>query len=422
MSSNSRSIVLVILLLLSSLNITAKENNRKINDTALMLIALDYENRGEKKNSRDTFMYLLDQYNEYEYLKYALSLSLQIKDYDTILTLSAKYKHIFKEHYEDIARLEIMGLIKQKQLDIALLFSKELLEKYRNATNYENIGSILYSQGRYKESLPYFESAYGEKQDSKRLLNLVSVLYAYLDKKQLAISYLETYLGLHGCEIEVCQRLLVYYQEQKNLDGMVSILKKIYKKYKKEDKNHQSLDKITNTIVEILKIKDIKNAIQFLEENKIYDIKLLTLYHQTKEYKKALALTRKLYRKTKDRNYLAQLAILVYESTDDKNKVLPNVVANFKLALKELDNHQYQNYFGYLLIDHDIDVKKGIFWVKKALEKDPKNIAYRDSLAWGYFKLKQCKTAEKIIDQLVLEVGLEDKELKKHYDMIKGCK
>jgi len=188
------------------------------------------------------------------------------------------------------------------------------------------------------------------------------------------------------------------------------------------EKKYKSLDKITNTIVDILKLKDINNAIKFLEENKILDIRLLTLYHQSKQYDKALKLTRTLYLKTKDVNFLAQLAILEYEMAENKADILDTVIANFTIALESIDSHTYQNYFGYILIDHDVDVKKGIKFVKKALEKEPNSIAYRDSLAWGYYKQHDCKKAKTIIEKLKDEIGLEDLEMKKHYDAIKECK
>ena len=53
------------------------------------------------------------------------------------------------------------------------------------------------------------------------------------------------------------------------------------------------------------------------------------------------------------------------------------------------------------MIDHDMDVKKGISLVKKALEKKPDNGYYLDSLAWGYYKLGEVKKAEKIQEKAI---------------------
>ncbi len=77
-----------------------------------------------------------------------------------------------------------------------------------------------------------------------------------------------------------------------------------------------------------------------------------------------------------------------------KKTVLKSVIKKFEDVLTVLDNHVYQNYLGYILIDFDVDINKGgLDFVNKALEKaPPNNLAYIDSLAWGgQYKLKQCK-------------------------------
>ena len=81
-------------------------------------------------------------------------------------------------------------------------------------------------------------------------------------------------------------------------------------------------------------------------------------------------------------------------------------------------------YFGKneVLKGIDLDIKKGIELVKLALEKDPQNLYYLDSLAWGYYKLGDCKQAWEILKQT-----LDDKEFansdesKAHIKAIKAC-
>jgi len=423
MSSYSRFIISLLLTCTVTVGLYANSTNTKLNETATVLMALDFENQNKLYESRDLLQLLFAQYEQYEYLKKILSLSIRIGDFDTVLTLTAKYKHIFKEHEEKLRRLEIMALIKSKQDQLALMFAKDLLDKFNNSINYETVATILYSQQRFKESLAYFESAYASNKKAATLLNLVNVLYAYLDQRKTAISYLETYIGLNKCDdIEVCDRLLLYYQEDKNIDGMLSILKKIYKKYKDDIDKKAKLEKVEQAIVSILKIQDINKAIEFLELNGIENVDLLSLYHQSKQYKKALILTKKLLKLTDDNKYLAQLAILQYETALNKDDILNTVIANFEIALKTVQNHQYYNFYGYILIDHNKDISKGIYWVKEALKKDPTNIAYQDSLAWGYYKNKTCKKARKIMDKIKAEIGLDDPEVKKHYEAIRGCK
>ncbi|EDM23709.1 tetratricopeptide repeat protein [Caminibacter mediatlanticus] len=62
-------------------------------------------------------------------------------------------------------------------------------------------------------------------------------------------------------------------------------------------------------------------------------------------------------------------------------------------------------------------VKEGIKYVQKALNLDPTNEEYIDSLAWGYYKLGKCKEAKELIDY----VKLKDKTILRHKNLINQC-
>lgn len=59
------------------------------------------------------------------------------------------------------------------------------------------------------------------------------------------------------------------------------------------------------------------------------------------------------------------------------------------------DHSTAWNYAGYMLIDFDVDVDRGMDYVRNALKVEPQNAAYLDSLGWGYFKKKEYKEAMK---------------------------
>ncbi|MEA1914603.1 MAG: hypothetical protein U9N30_04720, partial [Campylobacterota bacterium] len=163
-------------------------------------------------------------------------------------------------------------------------------------------------------------------------------------------------------------------------------------------------------------------AMIFLEQERTDDAKLLQLYKKNNKIDQAMKLMQDIYLKTSNINIIAQMAIFEFESAQDKKKVLQSVISKFKDALALVDNATYQNYLGYILIDYDIDVPQGIVLVQSALQKDPNNIAYIDSLAWGQYKLKMCKKAYVNMKKVVDEVGLKDEEIILHWNKIKGCK
>jgi len=47
---------------------------------------------------------------------------------------------------------------------------------------------------------------------------------------------------------------------------------------------------------------------------------------------------------------------------------------------------------------------------------------YLDSLAWGYYKERDCDKAYKMMKRVVDEEGLEEPEIIEHWDAIKQCK
>lgn len=60
------------------------------------------------------------------------------------------------------------------------------------------------------------------------------------------------------------------------------------------------------------------------------------------------------------------------------------------------------NYLGYMLADRNIKLSEALDLITKALEKDPNNGAYLDSLGWVYFKLNRLPEAEENLRQALL--------------------
>jgi hypothetical protein len=95
-----------------------------------------------------------------------------------------------------------------------------------------------------------------------------------------------------------------------------------------------------------------------------------------------------------------------------------DIIPKLKFLAKLYPNNDFiNNFLGYLLIDFDINPKEGLKYVKKALQIKPDDIAYIDSLAWGYYKLHKCKIAWDVIKN----INTDDKEINRHKKLIKRC-
>ncbi len=148
---------------------------------------------------------------------------------------------------------------------------------------------------------------------------------------------------------------------------------------------------------------------------------LLDIYVSSSDFKDAYIVAKRLYEKTSKINYLGRMAIYEYEINKSKLNAttLQSVSKKFEKVVLKLHDPLYLNYYGYLLIDHDIDVKKGIGLVQEALLKEPNSPFYLDSLAWGYYKLGRCEEAKEIMDKLI-KVSKEQ-ELIDHSEQINKC-
>lgn len=391
------------------------------NENELILHALEYMKQGNRQKASILFLNLFNKTLNDEYLFEYSRLAFSIKNYQDIITIVEANKEHIKKNEDKVSKIYILSLMQTKQIDKAKIVLDDLLKKYDTDSNKELLANIYLLKKDYEKAKDVFEEVYESTLTSNTLLNLVDVMYTYLNEKEDAINYLESHLKVYGCDNLVCSKLLGFYQEQKDINGVISVLKRTYISFKEDDKNKYTVDKVYKLLMYYLEKKDINEAIAFLEETKANDEKLLALYQNARMSNKAYELVQKLYKRTGNLDYLAQVAMLEFEVAKDRKKVLKSVIKKFEDVLAVLDNHIYQNYLGYILIDYDIDVKKGLKLVEKALEKAPNNLAYIDSLAWGQYKLKDCKNAKINMQKVVDSAGLNDDEIRIHWEKIKEC-
>ncbi|QDF29404.1 tetratricopeptide repeat protein [Halarcobacter anaerophilus] len=385
-----------------------------------VMYALEYLREGNKEEAADLFEKLYENTFNNEYLLEYSRLSFALKRYDDLIEIIEKNREKITNSEDNILKIYILALVQKSEFEKAEKEIKNLLKIEENDSIYELLGSVYIRKGEYNKAKELFGKIYERTSSISSLLSLTDIMYRYTNQRAEAINLLESYITIRGCDNIICSRLLELYQNENNIDGVISILKRTYITFKDKG-NAQALEKIYKLLMFYLEKKDVKEAISFLEESGANDEKLLSLYKATQEYKKAYTLANKLYEKSSNIDYLAQIAIIEFEMAKDKRKVLKGVIKKFEYVLTVLDSHVYQNYLGYLLIDYDIDVKKGLYFVKKALEKAPNNLAYIDSLAWGQYKLKDCENAYINMKKVIDATGLNDDEIRLHWEKIKEC-
>ena len=416
MSSNHR--IILIGLLLTGINLfgNAIQNTKA---DVFTLVGLDRELNSDFASSALIYEKLFEETKDSDYLKKSLESYFANKDFDKVIDLTRNNFEKFPELKEYLMYKYLLSTVILKKYEDALVIAKEL-EVYQSPQNSGLIGDLYYMIGSYEDSLRNYQFGYQALGTPNLVLAIANLFYTKLDNKSKAIEHLKGYGDKNGCEKLVCLKLLEYYQNDNNLTGMVEVVEQMYREHKKEDKK-ENLGRFELMLAELYMQQDKQKAINFLLETGNNNLYLASLYEKDKMYEKALDILEKTYAITNDDTILGHMAMIIFTIAKDKKVVINDVLNKFALALKEKSNPEYENFYGYLLIDYDLDVKKGLELVKKAYEANPQNVAFEDSVAWGYFKNNECKLANEYIIKVVQKVGLEDEEIKLHYDEIQDC-
>ena len=381
-----------------------------------ILFALRAEELKDYNSASSMFYTLWEKSKKKEYLYRSFKDELLTHKYNDVLTKVDKH---LKDMPDDLKllRVRVFALLGLKENKKALKNAIQLAKGTKKTQDYILVAQIYTRQKRYDEAVGYLEEVYKKDYNETILDQLSLILYLNLDKKDDAISRLETHLKINGCSEKICKRLLVFYSDKNDVDGILSIYLRLYE-MKKSDELAKRIIQIYNYKKEYIKL------MRFLEKTSANDDVLLQIYINFKNYKKASKLAQKLYDESGDISKLGQSAIFEYESYKDKNdkKMQERVIKKLKKVVTEQKIPLYLNYLGYLLIDHKIDVKTGMKYVKDALKYDEDSAFYLDSLAWGYYRLGECKKASLIINKANKLEGGDDPEVLEHIKIINRCK
>lgn len=379
----------------------------------LIIQALYLEEQQRYKQSSQLYSDLYKKTNKEEYL---------LRE-----AITAHHGGIISKHLKDLEnyvasnpdnfqaqRLLLSFYLKQKNLNKAKKLGDQLSESSDQAADYELAANPYIFSGEYKESVKYLKEAYQKTLNEDILFKIITIKINYLYDVKDAIQDLMNHKMRQGCSEKICLQLINIYTQQREMDKVVNVYKELYQKTKRSV--------YAEKIIEYYLLNEqIDTAIEYLEMEQNNHSLLYALYMEKKAYKKANALTQYLLQKTLNPKWYAESAISLYESLSDKSdKVqLQKVIDDFEKYLEAGEkNPIYLNYYGYTLIDKDLNVEKGIEAVEEALEQEPDNTYFLDSLAWGHYKLGNCEKAYPMMKQVVEVEGLNEEEIILHWNAI----
>ena len=392
-------------------------------EDTLIIQALMGEEEGNFTQSRDTYEKLFTLTGKKEYLIHEAQDALAEKK-DQARSI-ANLTHWVTTHPTDHDKklyLVLAALYIQTQ---ALAEADEIVDAYLTqgrveAEELEEFGALKIQLGEYGDALKLLQKAYAQSPDEQTALQIAALYLLKLQQPKRAIETLEEHLAKDpNASIGFYFKLIELYAKENRLDKVLTLYKKLYQR----DPQNYFLQKI----IEIsIYNKDMEGLIRFLEQTKGNEELLYSVYKENGFFDKAFALAGKLYDKTHEGKWRAEQAIILYERAHKARMVTPQILKQMGKLFDEAFAHggrkaTYLNYYGYTLIDHDLDIDKGIDMVRRALGVEPRNVFYLDSLAWGLYKKGQCRKADKLMRRVVQHEGLSEPEIQDHYKAIKAC-
>ena len=417
MSWNRIALTLCVVFGLHTVTSSAKEI-MKISEDELIIRALLYDEYRAYENSYQVYKKLFDDTGAEVYLFREATAALMGKRH--ILESIARLKTWDKAHPQsiEVRRLLIPLYLTAKQIDNAKKEAEFLLEQSTLPIDLDLASNSFLYAGEFERALQLLNKIYATLPQEEILLRITEIMDEFTNQRKEAIQLLETHRRMNIVSEELYIRLLLLYQKEKDIDGILETYKAMYA----QDDSEEYLSKIIDAYVYK---RDIDGAIAFLEKDAKRDDILYELYKTKKDFSKALILADKLYEENKDAKWIAEKGVLLFENAPDKNdkKMIAQVIATLEEAIAlGVDDSIYLNYYGYTLIDKEVDVAKGMKIIQDALVQQPDNTYYLDSLAWGYYKKHECTKAFELMKRVVDEEGLQEQEIVEHWDAIKKCK
>lgn len=411
-------LAVIVTYILLNVSLQAKEEISSSADT-LIVKALWFDDQKAYEYSRPIYEELFDRTGEKEFLFREMRSALFSRTFinesiDRLERWDRKHPNTL-----EAKRLLIPLYLTANRGERAQEESMDLLESSQEMIDLELASNALLFNAKFERALQLLKRIYDETLHEGILLRVVTVMDEYTGERKEAIALLETHRRMHISSQSVYFKLLKLYMKENDVDGLISTYEALYELEGDEDYVRRIIDAYVYK-------RDLEGATAFLEKHREgHEDILYDLYKATRSFEKAILLVDHFYSQDNDAKWLAEKGILIFEKAEDKDdrKMLNEVISYFEKALASgVKESIYLNYYGYTLIEKEFDISKGISIVQDALKQQPDNTFYLDSLAWGYYKQKKCKKAYELMEQVVEREGLEQEEIKAHWDAIQKCK
>src|SRR6202167_106409 len=378
----------------------------------------------------------------------------QRKDYKSAIDA---YKHAIELDRDNLDAIRGLAenLLNDGQIDAALDQYKVIADANpEDAQTYLRISEIYRRQGKYDQALDSLKKAEAMVPDALEVPYNIAVVYQAQTRYEDAIKVLQDLLkktekadnsysqadrNNRGIFIE---RLGMVYRDQENYPAAVEAFRKLltvggednaktgyqdiidtYREAKQwpeatavakeavqklpDDRDlRMVLDaQLADTGDPDKPLADVRSLLKGNQEDRDVYVRLAIMYTRVKrwsEAEEALNKAEALSTKPEDKEYVYFLRGSTYE----REKKYDEAEAEFKKVLTVNPQSAVTlNYLGYMNADRGVQLEDSLNYIKQAVNMEPTNGAYLDSLGWAYFRLGKYDLAEETLTKASLHMN-----------------
>ena len=382
-------------LLFNALNINPKDNE------AREILANQYIYQNKHDKAIEQYRVLAENAVEGN-TKYLIALAKLVLSQNNI---NESISLFIKAYEKDKSRIDILEeaanlSLRSRQLEKATNLYKQLIDIDNNNSYYlSTYIDLIVMSGDYDNGIVALKSLIDIEGETTERLSQLGILYYNTNRIVKAKPIFNKLLSMDHFDATTMHFLSNIYIEQGILDSALIIANKIIDHHPSDPRGY-----LDAALTELNNENPI-GAIEILEPvnrtfNNEFSIQYLlgSSYQQLEEYDKATVVLRqslKIYPESRGARHTLAIASDALNYWNESDSLYEGLIESDTNDVQALNNYSYS------LVERNIQLNKALAMAKKAIELEPNNAAYLDTIGWIYYKMDNVEKALNFIRKSV---------------------
>ena len=310
-----------------------------------------------------------------------------------------------KAYEKDKSRIDILEeaanlSLRSRQLDKARSLYKQLIDFDKNNAYYlSTYIDLIVMSGDYINGIAALESLIDIEGETAERLSQLGILYYKMENIVKAKPLFIKLINMNHFDVTIMHFLSNIYLEESILDSAGIIANQIIFHHPSDPRGYldAALAELNNeNPLGAIKILEPVNK-KFFNEFSIQYL-LGSSYQQLEEYDKATIVLRqslKIYPESRGARHTLAIASDALNYWNESDSLYEGLIASDTNDVQALNNYSYS------LVERNIHLNKALEMAKKAIELEPDNAAYLDTIGWIYYKMENIDKALSFIRKSV---------------------